>query len=794
MNLYFVTYNNRYNMTYRYEEELIDYLGGAAQPNLAGTVIGSFLWNDNDGVSTEVILNYEPRIPYKDPDYCLVTDENNIIESRWFVAEMTRTRKGQYLVKLYRDVVADSRDILPELTVLARRGLLPQDNTLLFQAEDIKVNQIKTEEIELKDETQTAWIVGYMAKNLDDSTTITNIGSGYSVYRTVSNFEELPYSEYTYYPNHQSPSFYKGPLMTSTLEMELIWTKTSELSKKRKTFYTKFNSITETEPSETAFEIGFTTINNFPTAEQIRTAYPSRVDSTWVTEISNYFGANASVSELISLNGKIVYNSTTGKFYKYGLRTSPAYYNEQFDAATTNSTFPGIRNIALGLGANGIKGGQGAFSLKASLIKYALVLEEISVDGTFTFTIPANRTRTKDAPYDIFCIPYGSFNNNGSKENAMNIASAIIRSFITGSQGSIYDVQILPYCPLPQTNFLNLTAGMDYLTVKDQSTQNTLGTIYFCPVSIFTKSFSLQAAIEPTDKKIDYLTKLYRFCSPNFSSQFEISASMNEGFDIINVSATYMPFNPYIKVAPQFHGLYGSNFGDMRGLILSGDYSLPMVNDAWTQYQQNNKNFQSIFDRQIHSMELSNSINKQIDIFQTTAGALSGMATGAAAGGVVGGLPIAAIGGAVGAVSAGAAGIADFHFNTQLRQEAVNLKKDLHSLSLQNIQAMPASLVKTTAFTPDNKIFPILEIYSCSETEYEAVKNLLLEKSFSIGAIMKMSDLLEISYEIDGETAHNWIAATPIRFPQTLGKDEHFLNVLSSVLSQGYYFENWNRR
>lgn len=71
-------------------------------------------FNPNDGVNTEVMVEYFDMIPANDPDYLVVwytrtvgDTVEDVIDSRWFIMDMTRTRGNQWKVSLRRDVVAD---------------------------------------------------------------------------------------------------------------------------------------------------------------------------------------------------------------------------------------------------------------------------------------------------------------------------------------------------------------------------------------------------------------------------------------------------------------------------------------------------------------------------------------------------------------------------------------------------------------------------------------------------------------------------------------------------------------
>lgn len=137
--------------------------------------------------------------------------------------------------------------------------------------------------------------------------------------------------------------------------------------------------------------------------------------------------------------------------------------------------------------------------------------------------------------------------------------------------------------------------------------------------------------------KIDNECNLYRLVSPNYQGDFEFSPSKNGGVDRFNVDCTYKPFNPYIHVNPDFGGLYGDDYNDSRGLICQGDFTVGMISDAFTQYELQNKNYQSIFNRQIQNMDVSNEIARQEQLFKSISGSVTGAAAGAAGGAMVGG-------------------------------------------------------------------------------------------------------------------------------------------------------------
>ena len=80
--------------------------------------------------------------------------------------------------------------------------------------------------------------------------------------------------------------------------------------------------------------------------------------------------------------------------------------------------------------------------------------------------------------------------------------------------------------------------------------------------------------------KIDSQTDFYRLVSPNYQGSFDFNVARNGGrVEGFIADCTYKPYTPYIRVAPQFAWLYGTEYGDARGLICSGDFSIGFYTD-----------------------------------------------------------------------------------------------------------------------------------------------------------------------------------------------------------------------
>ena len=178
----------------------------------------------------------------------------------------------------------------------------------------------------------------------------------------------------------------------------------------------------------------------------------------------------------------------------------------------------------------------------------------------------------------------------------------------------------------------------------------------------------------------------------------EASAEDVDGF---LADCTYKPWSPYIHILPKLKGLYGDNFvsiDDARGLICGGDMSLPQLSNAWANYQLQNKTYQEMFDRQIKNMDVKNDINLQGAFAQTLLAPITGGSYGGSAGAQFS--PQAAVaGGIAGIIGGGITANIDFRNTIREMEENRSYAIDMYRYNLQNIQAIPTSLTKTSALT-----------------------------------------------------------------------------------------------
>lgn len=247
------------------------------------------------------------------------------------------------------------------------------------------------------------------------------------------------------------------------------------------------------------------------------------------------------------------------------------------------------------------------------------------------------------------------------------------------------------------------------------------------------------------NRKLANECDVVRLVSQNYSAIFEFSPAKSGGVDGFIADCTYKPWAPYIHILPKLKGLYGKNFvaiDDARGLICGGDMSLPQLSNAWANYQLQNKTYQEMFDRQIKNMDVQNDVNRQGALAQLIAAPITGGAAGAAAGAQMGGHVGAGIGAGIGALGGAVTAGLDYANTLKLMEENKQYAIDMYSYNLQNIQAIPTSLTKTSALTYNTRVWPFIEYYTCTDTEKEALEYKLEYNGMTIMKIGKLRDYL----------------------------------------------------
>lgn len=780
--LMLLQYNNYYNRTIKgplitygqYSQYTVKYNNSEYDSNGNRSVITNINFNPEDDIETEHVVNWAGDVP----NYVVViTDPAGIaINSRWFVIYHKRSRSGQLILGLRRDVVADYYNSVINAETFIEKATIsnPETNNLIFNNEDMSFNQIKQSEYLIKDQSQCPWIVAYCAsKNADGTVKEYEANISQRSIPSAHEFTEAEWNDITSY-GYSSPfvGFTNAPTfrMWGRVPGE-YYDGTSDLQWYR---LTTVNAVTEiAKVTNDSVKGQFT---NKSTMMQCSNKMNQIYPTLWHTYTDNYVGVNTTMENIrtqyqnqtVSVrlnNGTIKYY--TLKFYSKATQSKTIYLSAYAQTPPIDNILQYVRNNLEQYYSSWLATGASIVSrvptISVTYETYWVTASEIT-DTTVTnkITIQADRYHLVDAPYDMFCMPYSDDlqvkTNTGTLSASRALAFDALSSLAlkyAGASGGIYDVQILPYCPVVNSTITTVNGKLTidvstlgnkaYSIITNSATSAGSAYILHCTQSSFIRQVSLPNPVVIQDYKVESQCDMYRLCSPNYNGVFEFNAAKNGGLTTLNLVCTYKPYDPYIKVFPTFGRLYGNvpENGDARGLICGGDFSLPIVTSAWEEYQLQNKNFQASFDRQIQNMEINNSIQREKEMWQGIAGIVGGGVGGAVAGAKVGGAAGAYVGGLVGTLAGTTGYIVDRNLNQKARQEAIDYTRDQFGYALGNIQALPQALSKSSAIVADNKFFPFLEYYTCSELEKQALRDKIKYNGMTVMVVGKITDYLQ---------------------------------------------------
>lgn len=778
--VYFYKFNNYYNrIIKRY-----DTIAGYGTPMTSQTNCN---FVHGDGVNTSFTLNKGTTIE-DTPDYCVVLDYNNKI-SRWFVTNSFKSRNGQDRLQLRRDLIADFySDIINYSPCLIRKGYVSQNNPLIFQDEGVQYNKIKQDEILIKDESNCSYIIGFIANNTPQQATVSGTVKDYNYDYNYASLADFPYKNYVQGAgnNHtssariiynNSPSTriyyslkYNGRCNTGggRIDMEMIW-KSTGIDKP--SFYTPTYSnyysgvYWQTGSTNTNVVLNCEYTGNAPSPAILEQNYlkgryapalfnkvsnmtTSYAEDCFDTDTGTYNALQQYVGKKIKI-GATVYTvslaseneqNTTVIYNAYNPTIRDAFQNI-IDHINTNR--PSQSEMSEGYYTMGYYNSANRYQpsdlkILGTTIQYYLVLTEASSNITTELDAPSSRTHLDTQPYDMFMLinesnisyKVGTDNYVSNHEVNMNIAQALCQ--VTGA--GAYDIQIVPFNPMRGTILADGTLNFynyDVHAIKN-SANTTIGHYVLCNSSDL--KFTLEKnelKFNPTNYKKDFNLKQYRLCSPNQETAFDFSPSMNGGINTWEISCNYRPYASYIKVQPTWGWLYGeaqyNNKTDFRGLVYNSSLCVTQLSDAYANYVSNNKNFQQLFDNQINTLTKQQDI--QLSAMEETLGFRSYT-----------GMPLSSIMRVIG-------GSKDIDMQRELNNVALNKMRTDFNYQMDNIKSMPHTIKKLTAINEDTRIFPYIEVYSCSPKEEESFDYKIQYTGMTVMTTGKINDYIQAGIE-----------------------------------------------
>ena len=817
--VYFYKFNNYYNRIVKRFDNIADYGDPLATQLNCNFVHG-------DGVNATFTLNKGLSIK-DTPDYVIVSDYNGDLSRWFVInsfknrsGQDTLTLRRDLLADFYSDIVDHS-------PCLIRKGYVDNLNPFIFNDEGVKYNKIKTDEILIKDNSECSYIIGFISNNASAQGTVNGTVKSTDYDYVYPDLASFPYKNYVegagnnhteskrqiYNNSPQTRLYYsvtfsgkskKGEnINDNKRNYELIF-KSTGIGKP--TYYTSIYGTSVYNGfyyNTNAYSNSVRLISSFPYGgisdeiNYLQNTFPNVLYSNLNFNSLQSAGLKAleisdSLSELSQFNGKKVkignviykvslgYDNTTNRVVTYN--NDPYSQNGQaFQSITAhfNNNRPTYSQLSSGNYDLYYDGSyytfyRGDFKVMATTQDVYLIFTESQEDIHTAVDGPNARTHLIEQPYDMFMLinddsvsyKVGTTPYVSNHDVNINIAQAICQSYGSAS----YDIQIVPFNPIPGTILSDGTLnfyGFDTHEIYNSNNQ-VIGHYVMCPSAdlkfVLNKD---ELKFNPTDYKKDYNLKQYRLCSPNQESIFDFSPSMNGGINTWEITANYRPFASYIKIQPTWGWLYGdptyNSLTDFRGLVYNSSLCITQLNDAYSNYVANNKNFQQLFDNQINTLSKSNQV--QINALEETLGWRSYT-----------GMPISSVARVIG-------GSKDIEMQRELNNIALSKMQSDFNYQMDNIQSMPHTIKKLTQINGDTRIFPFIEIYSASTVEEDSFNLKIKYTGMTIMTTGKIADFLQ-----EGE--ETFIQASLIRLDMSRSEesaDNHIAIEIANELDKGIY-------
>lgn len=785
-----------------------------------------------DGVSTTLVLMYKDNVlapPVNlEPDYAIVcADSGGGIESRWFVTESVRLSDSKFSLQLQRDVAADYKSNIMNSVAFVRRGWVDKANPLIFNSENGNYSQILRERIDLKDKSGKGCYVAFLAPNfIKENTDKLSLDLTAITAPTDINFAQPADThagnyKYCYGADPSAPDPVSVFLRTynhwglpNTPQGEHSYIKFTigpfspvEPYKNQKYEYTiydngawdykRVNQLgTETAFPDFVISPGYVSFFSPTLLDAIGRTVASNVAITlWQTDILD--------EQLFNTGGGIYGTVETMKFMaprinlraRVGGEAAGAYYmldqlivseSQSFEEVMVDALREQFVSIVLTSVPNTSVSPLCPNNQRAS-VHYSFRYGAFHWRQIYSSSlqIPATGTLVQESPYYMLCIPEVGTKLQVGNQNWVQQVDAfqIYNQLQVNFSTFVYDVQYVPYTPYATDIAEDGTVVLSDLSQIGfaKASEGTIEAgVYFCNRDRFwfTVEPQLPEAYESLSAiktKVSSETNFARICSMDSNSILTVNLAKNNGLAPLRINCRYAPYQSYISIQPQWSIYYGTDIGpkDTRGLNITTSNSVTRVSNQWQEYVLSNANFQSIFDRQIQSMDTQFDIQADAAVRNMVFGLLN---TGSAA--AMSGSPSSVIGGGLGLIQQGQ----NYVDMVDRFRENRSLSTDMFNLQNGNIKARADTLSKVNAMSPIYNTWPYIEVYETTPEERAALTTYITEFSMNIGALTSQLS----AYVTPNPNARKYIQADIVRLN---GKfDAHMAEVIKSVISNGIYF------
>ena len=448
----------------------------------------------------------------------------------------------------------------------------------------MSVNRIKQLEIPVMDETKSGWVVGYIPSDAfpkvepEYDRVEKKVTVPMSADITVDGLNSWSYWQYcSSNANYKFMADSAGKRkVTVKIRSWLELMPTYQLTTADYTFYPNttengtfvlndsgiVNNLNDESLPNWYKNYGPVTITqNVVNADMCNKIFgPVRNNSAFNTALNTILGTGISIgdtSALRKLQDKIILDSSTNTYYRISIISA----SEGNPITVTSSTTGGqaaldaltnAMNHQFSAGST-LQGTYTTFTANNSSTSYAIQLTNIGV--SLYIDLNSDRAHLNDAPYDMFCIPFsdtlklksGSTQFTCSKNIALSMATEIAKDL---GSGTVYDVQLLPYCPnrtlivksSSPASVLDLT-GVKYDLIKESVTNKPKSAVIWCTESTFQVPISTESEVvefKPTEDSPSGIRTEKYYTIPNdittYTSRMAVATTDSNDISVYKVN------------------------------------------------------------------------------------------------------------------------------------------------------------------------------------------------------------------------------------------------------------------
>lgn len=359
------------------------------------------------------------------------------------------------------------------------RGPISAQSPFIYNDEGMAFNEIKKSQTLLKDKTNTPWIVGYVSSDTDFEDYVIGKTESSRSYPEVSSLglilkdisdpgqgaQAKVFTKGWVYakiagPSSSSPMI-AGSVLTDAYRPDMNWGGTIFNVSKEANLYSSKIPGTDVQ----AYTNAAAALEEAISAQRGTLAQAFRDHFNYITA--------AEGATILSLNNSIVYSVVTNKYYQLKINATSAegqttidypfdYLTPDDDAQLYYLMKTMISNVANVDGFSMYNGDRSIPFSRAATV-YDISLAEVAVGGQIRTHIPNSRNHLVDAPYDMFALPFNNDNLALARQLVVEAPSG------EGQKKLIYDVQILPFCPIREyvdNSLTNMTVNVDYSQIE----------------------------------------------------------------------------------------------------------------------------------------------------------------------------------------------------------------------------------------------------------------------------------------------------------------------------------------